>query len=102
MYVFLSTPGIAGSVAGGSDLSQTCHLQAFLDHYAAVPRELIHHQMPRFVPTGQREPATSSSMTHGDNAAVLDPEAGPRILKAWLAMAGKEVRSRIEATLTAY
>ncbi|MGW2519047.1 rhomboid family intramembrane serine protease [Streptomyces sp. NPDC001617] len=52
VYVFLSTPGIAGSVAGGSDLSQTCHLQAFLDHYAAVPRELIHHQLPRLVPTG--------------------------------------------------
>ncbi|MBK3646826.1 rhomboid family intramembrane serine protease [Streptomyces sp. MBT33] len=52
VLVFLSTPGIAGSVAGGSDLSQTCHLQAFLDHYAAVPRELIHHQMQRLVPTG--------------------------------------------------
>ncbi|MGW2717263.1 rhomboid family intramembrane serine protease [Streptomyces sp. NPDC001492] len=52
VYVFLSTPGLAGSVAGDSSLSQLCHLQAFLDHYAAVPRELIHHQMPRLVPTG--------------------------------------------------
>ncbi|MFI6460216.1 rhomboid family intramembrane serine protease [Streptomyces sp. NPDC050538] len=52
VLVFLSTPGMAGSVAGGSDLSQLCHLQAFLDHYAAVPRELIHHQMPQLVPTG--------------------------------------------------
>ncbi|MFG2786525.1 rhomboid family intramembrane serine protease [Streptomyces sp. NPDC048419] len=50
--VFLSTPGLAGSVVGDSTLAQTCHLQAFLDHYAAVPRELIHHQMPRLVPTG--------------------------------------------------
>jgi membrane associated rhomboid family serine protease len=52
VLVFLSTPGIAGSVAGGSDLVQLCHLQAFMDRYAAVPRELIHHQMPRLVPTG--------------------------------------------------
>ena len=51
-YVFLVTPGIVGSVTGDSSLSQLCHLQAFLDHYAAVPRELIHHQMPRLVPTG--------------------------------------------------
>ncbi|WP_046729105.1 rhomboid family intramembrane serine protease [Streptomyces humi] len=53
VLVFLFTPGIAGSVAGGSDLSQLCHLQAFMDHYAAVPRELIHHQLPQVVPTGQ-------------------------------------------------
>ncbi|MGV4981425.1 rhomboid family intramembrane serine protease [Streptomyces sp. NRAIS4] len=52
VLVFISTPGIAGSVAGGSDVAQLCHLQAFMDHYAAVPRELIHHQMPRLVPTG--------------------------------------------------
>ncbi|MGW1157958.1 rhomboid family intramembrane serine protease [Streptomyces sp. NPDC002519] len=50
--VFLLTPGMAGSVAGQSELSQLCHLQAFLDHYAAVPRELIHDQLPRLVPTG--------------------------------------------------
>ncbi|GGN01097.1 hypothetical protein GCM10011578_022960 [Streptomyces fuscichromogenes] len=53
VLVFLFTPGIADSVAGGSDLAQLCHLQAFMDHYAAVPRELIHHQMPQTVPTGQ-------------------------------------------------
>ncbi|MET7685380.1 rhomboid family intramembrane serine protease [Streptomyces sp. NPDC005423] len=52
VIVFLSTPGMAGSVAGGGDLSQLCHLQAFLDHYAAVPRELIHHQLPLAVPDG--------------------------------------------------
>ncbi|OIJ62546.1 rhomboid family intramembrane serine protease [Streptomyces mangrovisoli] len=50
--VFLSTPGIADSVSGASHLSQLCRLQAFLDHYAVVPRELIHHQLPRTVPTG--------------------------------------------------
>lgn len=52
VLVFLTTPGIAGSVAGSSELAQLCHLQAFMDQYAAVPRELIHHQMPRLVPTG--------------------------------------------------
>ncbi|MFF5532113.1 rhomboid family intramembrane serine protease [Streptomyces cinerochromogenes] len=52
VLVFVTTPGIAGSVAGSSELAQLCHLQAFMDHYAAVPRELIHHQMPRVVPTG--------------------------------------------------
>ena len=52
VLVFLFMPGISGSVAGSSDLAQLCHLQAFTDHYAAVPRELIHHQMPGLVPTG--------------------------------------------------
>ncbi|PAZ15844.1 rhomboid family intramembrane serine protease [Streptomyces sp. SA15] len=52
VFVFLSTPGLAGSVAGESHLAQLCNLQAFLDQYAAVPRELIHHRMPRLVPTG--------------------------------------------------
>ncbi|MEU6770442.1 rhomboid family intramembrane serine protease [Streptomyces sp. NPDC046759] len=52
VLVFVTTPGMSGSVAGGSDLAQLCHLQAFMDHYAAVPRELVHHQLPRLVPTG--------------------------------------------------
>ncbi|MFJ8198629.1 rhomboid family intramembrane serine protease [Streptomyces sp. NPDC096152] len=50
--VFLFMPGLAGSVAGDSSLSRLCHLQAFTDHFAAVPRELIHHQLPSLVPTG--------------------------------------------------
>ena len=53
VLVFLFTPGIVGSVAGGGSAAQLCHLHAFLDQWAAVPRELIHHQMPRLVPTGQ-------------------------------------------------
>jgi membrane associated rhomboid family serine protease len=52
VVVFLLTPGMAGSLTGESGLAQLCHLQAFLDHYAAVPRELIHHRMPGLVPTG--------------------------------------------------
>ncbi|MFE1454066.1 rhomboid family intramembrane serine protease [Streptomyces sp. NPDC058735] len=52
VVVFLLTPGMAGSLTGEAGLAQLCHLQAFLDQYAAVPRELIHHQVPRLVPTG--------------------------------------------------
>ncbi|MYQ47048.1 rhomboid family intramembrane serine protease [Streptomyces sp. SID4985] len=52
VLVFLLTPGAAGAVAGESHLAQLCHLHAFMDHYAAVPRELIHHQLPQLVPTG--------------------------------------------------
>jgi membrane associated rhomboid family serine protease len=53
VLVFLYTPGLAGSVAGDSGLSQLCHLHAFLEHYAAVPQELIHHHVTRLVPTGE-------------------------------------------------
>ena len=53
VLVFLFMPGLSGSVAGDSTLAQTCHLHAFLEHYAAVPRELIHHQLPQMVPTGE-------------------------------------------------
>jgi membrane associated rhomboid family serine protease len=52
VLVFLTMPGGAGSATGESHLAQLCHLHAFLDHYAAVPQELIHHQLPRLVPTG--------------------------------------------------
>lgn len=52
IVVFLLTPGISGSVTGSSTLAQMCHLQAFTEQYALVPRELIHHQMPSLVPTG--------------------------------------------------
>ncbi|PZH00272.1 rhomboid family intramembrane serine protease [Streptomyces sp. NTH33] len=49
---FLLTPGVSGSVAGGSSLAQLCHLEAFTEQYALVPRELIHGRMPSLVPTG--------------------------------------------------
>ncbi|MBW8700224.1 Rhomboid protease GlpG [Streptomyces sp. MBT84] len=69
VVVFLFTPGIAGSVAGQSDLAQLCHLQAFLDHYAAVPRELIHDQLPRLVPTG-----AVGVGPHGPGCVVATPD----------------------------
>ncbi|WP_221361583.1 rhomboid family intramembrane serine protease [Streptomyces beigongshangae] len=52
LVVFLLTPGVASSLTGESGLSQLCHLQAFLDRWAAVPRELVHGQLPTTVPTG--------------------------------------------------
>ncbi|CAL9290810.1 rhomboid family intramembrane serine protease [Streptomyces sp. SudanB182_2057] len=53
VLVFVTMPGMAGSVTGGTKLAQLCDLQAFLDRYAAVPRELIHDRLPRLVPTGE-------------------------------------------------
>ncbi len=52
VVVFLAMPGTFAA-AGESHLSQVCQLHAFLDHYAAVPRELIHDQLPGLVPTGE-------------------------------------------------
>jgi membrane associated rhomboid family serine protease len=52
ILVFLVTPGVAGSLTGESSLAELCRLQEFLDRYAVVPRELIHHRMPHVVPTG--------------------------------------------------
>ncbi|CAM5509276.1 rhomboid family intramembrane serine protease [Streptomyces fumanus] len=51
--VFLSMPGMADSLTGAAGLARQCDLQAYLDHWAAVPQELIHHRMPRLVPTGE-------------------------------------------------
>ncbi|EKX63719.1 rhomboid family intramembrane serine protease [Streptomyces ipomoeae] len=60
VFVFVFMPGLAGSVAGDSDLAQLCHLRAFVEQYAAVPQELIHHQLPRLVPTGEVDPGTGA------------------------------------------
>ncbi|MFF8593494.1 rhomboid family intramembrane serine protease [Streptomyces sp. NPDC015220] len=50
--VFLLTPGMAGSLTGDSTLAQLCDMQAFTEHYALVPRELVHGLLPSLVPTG--------------------------------------------------
>lgn len=51
--VFLREPSASTSVTGNTSLAQLCHLQAFMERWGAVPRELIHHQLPAMVPTGQ-------------------------------------------------
>ncbi|GGT58808.1 hypothetical protein GCM10010256_14810 [Streptomyces coeruleorubidus] len=66
MPIHRRRPGHTCGVVDEGSLAQLCHLQAFLDQYAAVPRELIHHQMPRLVPTGdigwaRRDPAAWSA-----------------------------------------
>jgi membrane associated rhomboid family serine protease len=53
VVIFLLTPTAPESVTGSASLAQTCHLEAFIQHWGAVPRELIHDQLPRLVPTGQ-------------------------------------------------
>ncbi|MFF7334878.1 rhomboid family intramembrane serine protease [Streptomyces sp. NPDC090306] len=70
VLVFLYTPGLAGSVAGDSAASQLCHLHAFLDQYAAVPKELIHHQLPQLVPTG----TVGSTGAQGTTCVVAPPD----------------------------
>jgi membrane associated rhomboid family serine protease len=68
VLVFLSTPGMGDSVTGSGNLAQLCHLRAFMDHWAAVPRELIHGQLPRVVPTGQ-----VGVGAHGPGCVVASP-----------------------------
>ncbi|MFE9648447.1 rhomboid family intramembrane serine protease [Streptomyces sp. NPDC006365] len=52
VLVFLATPGVAASLVGESSLTQLCQLQAFLDEWAAVPREMLQDRTPTVVPTG--------------------------------------------------
>jgi membrane associated rhomboid family serine protease len=52
VVVFLRTPVAASSVTGDTNLAQLCHLQAFLEQWGAVPRELVHNRTPQLVPTG--------------------------------------------------
>ncbi|MGC2998322.1 rhomboid family intramembrane serine protease [Streptomyces sp. G35A] len=70
VFLFL-TPGVAGSLTGESGLAQLCDLQAFLERYAAVPRELIQHRMPRLVPTGE-----TGVGPHGPGCVVAPPGYG--------------------------
>jgi membrane associated rhomboid family serine protease len=68
VLVFLLTPGLSGSAAGGGGLAQLCHLHAFLDHWAAVPQEMIHDRMPRLVPTGE-----TGTGVHGAGCVLAPP-----------------------------
>jgi membrane associated rhomboid family serine protease len=56
VVVLLLTPGSQVSVTGTTTTTQLCSQQAFYDHFAAIPRELItDHQLSR-VATGQPGP----------------------------------------------
>jgi membrane associated rhomboid family serine protease len=52
VIVFLLTPASRTTGVQGTPLAQLCSQEAFYDRYAAVPRELIHGQVPTEVPTG--------------------------------------------------
>ena len=57
VVVLLLTPGSQTSVTGTTTTAQLCGQQAFYDHYAAIPHELItDHQLSR-VATGQPGPS---------------------------------------------
>ncbi len=53
LIVFLLTPAGATTVTSAADLVQTCRQQAFFDHYAAIPVELVHNRPLPLVPNGQ-------------------------------------------------
>lgn len=50
--IFLLSPTSRASVLGGASLADLCREQAFFDHYAAIPRELVRNEALRLVPTG--------------------------------------------------
>ncbi|MCZ2527094.1 rhomboid family intramembrane serine protease [Streptomyces sp. HB2AG] len=52
VVVFLRTPGVVDSLTGETGLAHLCRLQAFLEHWGAVPRELVSNDPPTQVPTG--------------------------------------------------
>jgi membrane associated rhomboid family serine protease len=57
VVVLVLTPVAAATAMGASGTAQLCRQEAFLEHYAAIPRELItDHQLP-VVATGQPGPA---------------------------------------------
>ena len=57
VIMLLLTPASQGSVTGASTQAQLCSQQAFYDHYAAIPHELItDRQLPQ-VATGQPGPS---------------------------------------------
>jgi membrane associated rhomboid family serine protease len=60
VVVLLLTPTSQASVTGPSSQAQLCTEAAFLDHYAAIPRELVtDHQLPQ-VATGKPGPVPNT------------------------------------------
>jgi membrane associated rhomboid family serine protease len=56
VIVLLLTPASQASVTGSSGQVQLCSQEAFYDHYAAIPRELITDRQLPLVATGQPGP----------------------------------------------
>jgi membrane associated rhomboid family serine protease len=53
VIIFLLTPVGAANVGGDTTLAQTCRLQAYFDHYGAIPVELMHDRPLQLVPNGR-------------------------------------------------
>jgi membrane associated rhomboid family serine protease len=56
VVALLLTPIAQDSATGASGGAQVCRQEAFLDHYAAIPRELVHDRPLNQVATGQPGP----------------------------------------------
>jgi membrane associated rhomboid family serine protease len=53
VIVFLLSPPSRTTGVQSTQLAELCQQEAFYDRYAAIPRELIHNELPAQVPTGQ-------------------------------------------------
>ena len=53
VVVLVITPLSQSSAMGVSGTAQVCHQEAFLDHWAAIPRELVNDRPLPLVATGQ-------------------------------------------------
>ncbi|GHF39206.1 membrane associated rhomboid family serine protease [Amycolatopsis bartoniae] len=53
VVVFLLMPSAAHTLVGHTSAAQLCDLQAFVERWGAVPRELLRNQEPALVPTGR-------------------------------------------------
>ncbi|WP_236791362.1 rhomboid family intramembrane serine protease [Amycolatopsis sp. GM8] len=53
VVVFLLMPSAAHTLTGNPNLAQLCDLQAFVERWGAVPRELLTNTAPALVPTGR-------------------------------------------------
>ncbi|EGX59723.1 integral membrane protein [Streptomyces zinciresistens K42] len=93
VLVFLCTPGTFGPAGGESATEQLCRLQAFLDQYALVPRELIHGRLPGAVPTGEvavgaQGPGCVVGPPGYDKSPVLSVLTSLFLHGGWLHLAG--------------
>ncbi len=56
VIIFLLSPASRTTGMQSTQLAELCQQEAFFDRYAAIPRELIHNELPAQVPTGQTMP----------------------------------------------
>ena len=68
LAVFLSMPVVPSSPAGGTSLAQLCHLQAFVEQWGAIPRELVRNEPLPTVPTGE-----TAAGPHGPGCVLGPP-----------------------------